>query len=169
MLEVVTSNKHAMGLYEDLGFTYVRTFKCYKNQNPAFAKRGEELSLERVNRWEAARYSALRSFSPSFIDSDRQIPHNFRNEILVEASSGDKMVGFILFNQRSGRISQMAVEPALRGHGIGSRLLDASNALLQNRAMTIMNIPEEAAETHAALTALGFENQVDQYEMELLI
>ncbi len=169
ILEVVTTNHRAINLYEKLGFTFLQTIKCYKNSSPSYSKVNEKIVVKRRNEWIPERYDPLKSFLPCFIDSNEQLRTNFRNEILLEALVEDNLKGFMIFSPTNGRISQIAVHPEMRGHGIGKSLLKTGLMMSKKDELSILNIPETATETHEALLSLGFENQLDQYEMELLI
>ncbi len=169
ILEVITTNKPALSFYEKMGFTFTQTFKCYKNSSPNFSSYNKDVAVHEVDDWNPRRYRHMKSFEPSFIDSDEQIPYNIRNEIILEAKDDDQRVGFIILQPETGRISQFAIDVEARGKGIGKRLLRESLRFCKRNELTILNIPESERETNEGLIAMGFKNQVDQYEMQLAL
>ena len=103
------------------------------------------------------------------MDSDLQIPHNFLNERLLEAYVEGELAGYVIFQPATGRISQLAVGPAWRGHYVGSTLVRAAEEDCGGKRLSVLNVPEEESGMILFLEKAGFENQVDQYEMEKVI
>ncbi|MGB3466903.1 MAG: GNAT family N-acetyltransferase, partial [Cyclobacteriaceae bacterium] len=89
------------------------------------------------------------------------------NETILEAISEGKNVGYIIYHNQNGRISQLAVHKEYQGNGIGSRLIYEANNLLREPVMTLINLREEEKQTAKFLENRGFVNEVDQYEMTL--
>jgi ribosomal protein S18 acetylase RimI-like enzyme len=161
LLEVVDTNKSAIRLYEKLGFTYRRSFKCYKitkELNKNFENISEGM-LKDLNQ-------DFADFEPSFIDSFPQLEKG--NEKVLVYQTDEKIVGYIIFQSHLGRISQVAVSRIYRGANIGTQLLNAAQAHSEN-PLTIMNVPDDEFGFDTFLKKSGFENQVNQFEMELII
>jgi hypothetical protein len=55
-----------------------------------------------------------------------------------------------------------------RGKKLATALISYAE-VTSSRSLTILNIPESELQTIAALEALGFVNELNQFEMELLI
>ena len=172
LLEVITTNHPAIKIYERLGFQYKQTYKCFKRKSE------EEDSNQRVSKsikiirqlnWNPDLYHACCAFEPSFIDSFPHLLHNQTQEICLEAYQADGFAGFVIFQPHVGRISQLAVNPSFRSMGVATALLKEAASLSVGKELTVINIPEDQMEMQSFLLARGFENQVDQYEMELLI
>ena len=172
LLEVITTNAGAIKVYERLGFQYRQTFKCYKRKpsdEVVEEKRNQNLRIIRQMNWHPVQYRSCYEFEPSFIDSFPHLLHNRAHEICLEAYEGDSFGGFVIFQPHVGRISQLAVTKESRGKGIATSLLSHAAELSLGKELTFINIPEEQEQMHEFLLARGFENQVDQYEMELVI
>ena len=166
LLEVISTNQYAIKLYERLDFEYTRTLKSFKKKK-AYSSPIPTVLLKKANILKAE-YKAFKDFETSFIDSDSQLPFNLNNELLVEAYIQHELAGYIIYQPQVGRISQLAVDRKQRGKKVAQALLRHAE-LTSTRALTILNIPENEQETIGALEALGFENELDQYEMEYLI
>ena len=67
---------------------------------------------------------------------------------LLVAHSGDELAGYVLVLTRStsrvARLYSLAVSPAVRGRGVGSRLLDAAEAAAQARGADEMRLEVRA-------------------------
>ncbi|WP_462254208.1 GNAT family N-acetyltransferase [Ekhidna sp.] len=162
LLEVVETNKNAIALYEKIGFTFKRRFKCYKQLNPFKMESRiaiEEGSIADVN-------FNFNDFEPSFIDSSDHLKKG--NEKVIVSKDGDTITGYVIFQPHLARISQLAVDRIHRQNGVGEALLSHLQNLV-DRPLTIMNIPEDEFGFDKFLNRCGFENQVNQYEMELII
>ncbi|MFK7953999.1 MAG: GNAT family N-acetyltransferase [Ekhidna sp.] len=161
LLEVVESNKTAIRLYEKIGFTYRRSFQCYKMVK-TLGSNVENVTEEDLNNLD----NDFADFEPSFIDSIQQLKRG-SEKVLVYKKEGET-VGYIIFQPHIGRISQLAVSRLHRGENIGKVLLNAAqkNSI---KPVTIMNVPDDEFGFDTFLKKSGFENQVNQFEMELIV
>ena len=103
------------------------------------------------------------------MDSTEQLKHNLKNETILIAEIDQKIIGHLVFQPKLGRISQLAVHPNHRYKGIGHSLLAECQKQSFVSNLTLLNIPEAELETIEALEAMGFENEIDQFELELII
>ncbi|MEP1035677.1 GNAT family N-acetyltransferase [Ekhidna sp.] len=162
LLEVVETNKNAISLYEKIGFTFKRRLKCYK-MNKTFESFSEvnvrEASIEDVN-------FSYTDFEPSFIDSSEHLRRGTEKVLISEKDHNPS--GYLIFQPHLGRISQLAVDRIHRQSGVGEALLGRAQSLAK-KPLTIMNIPEDEFGFDTFLTQCGFQNEVNQYEMELII
>ncbi|MFT6865506.1 MAG: ribosomal protein S18 acetylase RimI-like enzyme [Cyclobacteriaceae bacterium] len=166
-LEVITTNKPAICLYESLGFRYKRQLKCFRlidKIEPAQSK--IEIKSSEVLKPD---YHSFWSYQTTFLDSNNQLAHNLKNETILEGYLNGHLAGYIIFQPTIGRISQLAIHPESRGHGVGKLLILKAREKSLQKNLTVMNIPEEEESSIKALQKIGFKNEVDQYEMELII
>lgn len=162
LLEVVETNKHAISLYEKIGFTFKRRFKCYKMTKPfeSFSEvKVREGTMGEVN-------FNFNDFEPSFIDSSEHLKAGEEKVLISEKQ--DTVTGYLIFQPHLGRISQISVDRIHRQSGVGEALLMQAQAMT-SKPLTIMNIPEDEFGFDSFLIRCGFQNQVNQYEMELII
>lgn len=167
LLEVVAQNHAATSFYESIGFRFTRTFKCFKRKHAPFKPPLPHIEIK-VSEGFKAGYLGHFSFLPSFLDSPAQIVFNLPNEVILEAHVDGQLTGHLIFNPELGRISQLAVHPDHRRVGIGGFLISHCGLLTKN-PLTLMNIPEEEHDTIEALERMGFQNELNQFELELII
>lgn len=163
LLEVVEVNEYAIKLYEKIGFSFKRRMLCFKQaiqieqpQNELVIESGEITDVD----------FNFNDFEPSFIDNEAHLKAG-KEKVLVCKTQG-KMAGYAILQPHLGRISQLAVSRQFRGLGVGKSLLYNAQELSKKK-LTIMNIPEDQDNFHHFLKNCGFENEVNQFEMELII
>ena len=166
LLEVIDENHHALKLYESLGFQFTRVLKCYKLRHEIHRK--PTTRIRSIDSW-LPEFTSNMSFEPCFMDSTEQLKHNLKNETILIAEIDQKIIGHLVFQPKLGRISQLAVHPNHRYKGIGHSLLAECQKQSFVSNLTLLNIPEAELETIEALEAMGFENEIDQFELELII
>ena len=163
LLEVIDSNEQAIRLYEKVGFTFRRKFHCYKLENSKSMEKVEDTTeqgtIEDV-------IEDFADFEPSFVDSFNQL--KLGNETVRIIKENGETVGFIIFQPQLGRISQIAIAKEYRKKSYG-RALIASALARSDKKLTVMNVPQDEIGFHRFLTSSGFENQINQFEMELII
>ena len=92
---------------------------------------------------------------------------NLANESVIEAHHDNKCVGYAIFQPSFGRISQVGVHRDFRNKGIGSAIISYVHQKSLQKALTVININSEAEDTLDFFSRIGFENQLNQYEMVL--
>ena len=105
-------------------------------------------------------------FEPSFVDGRNQLMLGSEKVLTIEKEG--RKAGYLVFQPKIGRISQIAVSRIFRNEGIGKKLLKGALARSQ-KPLTVMNVPESEHGFHNFLVSSGFENQINQFEMELII
>ncbi|MEQ8583981.1 MAG: GNAT family N-acetyltransferase [Marinoscillum sp.] len=167
LLEVVEQNTKAARFYESLGFQFTRVLRCFSLQGE-LPKISPDIEVKKSDLLKTEYLTHL-SFQPSFLDSTSQLPHNLANEIILEARIGESLAGHLVFQPQNGRISRVAVHKDFRQQGVASALIQ--NALMRSGdpKLTVMNIPEDEHPTIEALKAMGFHNELNQFELELII
>jgi len=162
LLEVVENNEKAIRLYEKLGFMYRRSFVCFKQVKP--------LKLTQMQKVEAGTFKDIdtinNDFEPSFGDTESQLAKG--DERVIVAKKDDRIVGHLIFQPQNGRISQIAVSRVFRSERFGESLIYAAQQIT-NKSLTVMNIPSNEIGMRKFLQKCGFENQVNQFEMELIL
>ncbi len=173
VLEVLTSNDRAIKAYERIGFEKTKYFKCFvlnKKMETFYAERGLH-TIEIVNvkspNWNL--YERFCDYEPSFLDSKRMITDNLANETVVEARQDDICVGFAIYQPAFGRISQIGIDENKRRQGIGKALINYTLETSLQKKLTIINVNDDSDGTKRFFEHLGFENQIDQYEMILTL
>ncbi|HNP19547.1 MAG TPA: GNAT family N-acetyltransferase [Fulvivirga sp.] len=169
VLEVLTSNARAIKAYESIGFEKTKFFKCFNLSKKALKlKKKENTSIDELisvkyPNWDV--YEKFNDFPPSFLDSSRMITDNLANETIIEARHQDQCIGYAIYQPSFGRISQVGIDPNMRRKGVGSAIINYIYQTSNHKSLTIINVNNESEGTKHFFESLGFENQVDQYEM----
>tara|TARA_Y100001972_G_C7658435_1_gene331795 strand:- start:1178 stop:2026 length:849 start_codon:yes stop_codon:yes gene_type:complete len=164
ILEAVKKNKRAIHVYEDIGFEIVQGFRCYAKRGYFYSDRQHDF---REKKTISPEYNAFWEMDPCFLDQPQQLKFNLHNEMILETFKEDEITGYIIFQPRLGRISQIAVNPKYRGQGIGNFLVCEAFQRSATTHMTVMNVPEANISFNTFLKNIGFINEIDQYEMQL--
>ena len=167
LLEVITTNLSALKLYEVMGFKKIKLLHCFKGSvsldnglNHIIYREAQDFKLDRFN--------AFVDFSPSFLDANDRLNINWKYEKLIEGYQGETLIGYIIFQRHLGRVSQLGVRKDYRRQGVGTSLLKYVQQDCQ-RSLTLMNVPSKAKGMLQFLIKIGLINNIDQFEMELML
>ena len=169
VLEVLTTNIRAIKAYENIGFIKSKYLKCYKLESEFLLSRASKIPLQFVKALEPDwyQYEKFYDYYPTFLDSRLMINENLANEEIIEVRTDGLLAGCAIYQPALGRISQIAVNPKFRGVGVGRSLIQYIYRNSQQKALTMINVNENARDTVNFFETLGFENQLDQFEMVL--
>lgn len=170
VLEVITTNFNAISAYQKTGFVKKKYYNCFKLKKPLDSKNKiPSLKIERTYPENLSGYEIIASASPSMMDSSNMLVHNLKNETCLNAQLEGELVGFIIFQHKTGRISQFGVKNDFRRKGIGKMLMAKARKLSLNKSLTVLNIEKSEQEIISFLSNIGFANEIDQYEMEMAL
>jgi ribosomal protein S18 acetylase RimI-like enzyme len=170
ILEVITTNNSAIKAYQKSGFVKKKSFHCFKLKKLINTKaKVSNLKIKESNAVSLNDYEHIGSHHPSMMDSTNMLIHNLKNETCIEAKIDKELVGFLIFQYKTGRISQFGIKKEFRRKGIGRSLLVRAHDLSQNKRITVLNVMESDKGTIDFLNSIGFVNEIDQYEMEMVL
>lgn len=168
VLEVLVENQQAIRSYLSCGFSISTTYHCFQFSNPHFligsATPDVEITLETEADWDL--FTTFHDAELHFLDSSPILKKHIREEQLVVARMGEKVVGYIIFQPQVARISQLAVDKRFRKNGIGKQLLMHAIKATFSNTLTIVNVDYQQIKLINILKHMGFEHTVDQYEMK---
>ncbi len=169
VLEVLVENEKAIKVYQKIGFEITKFFHCFKLDAKKFNPNVNNASVTiiEVREPDWFVYEQFIDIRPSFLDSRQMVNQNLDNEKVIEARMDRKCVGYAIFQPRIGRISHVSVSAEMRGKKIGEMLIAHAFEVSQSKSLTVVNINKEAEPVVKFLKRVGFENQLDQYEMML--
>ncbi|MEW7292083.1 GNAT family N-acetyltransferase [Aquimarina sp. 2304DJ70-9] len=160
-LEVIKDNKKAIKIYEGIGFTITKSFKCYH---------GDFLLKNKVQDFE------LKTVESSYFDwkTLQQNTYSWDNyyttvtkgtyDYYIISVQGNSDSYFIM-NPENGYISQFNVLRESTNNWI--RLFTAIRSV--SKTIKINNVDEVLKEKIDVLEEIGLKNTVDQYEMKMLL
>ncbi|HEU4835501.1 MAG TPA: GNAT family N-acetyltransferase [Pyrinomonadaceae bacterium] len=163
LLEVLSSNERAVALYRKLGFVEVRKLAVLRSQQPL--DRLDQLSGVEVRHIEEPDWKLFESFwdgYPSWQNSIAAVERIPNDRVIIGAHVDGACVGYGVVFRPAANLMQLAVAPAHRRKGIGSRIL---RALSGGETFKVNNIVEELKGTLAFFEANGFKVVLEQFEM----
>lgn len=171
VLEVITTNSYAREAYDKAGFQETKLLKCYKISVQPFEGKThtEGVTLAEGNLENKEKYRSFDTYPSSFADSYDQLIFNEKAEKVIECLRGGTLIGYLIFQPSTGRINRIGVSEGHRRKGVGSWLLGEAYRLAAGKPLYVVNVPDEAIGIHQFLVAAGFKNELDQWEMELLL
>jgi len=170
LLEVVTTNTAAIGLYEKLGFVPGRTLALLQCDTTITSSPDLPDGLEIRDILEPD-WDLLRTFwdgQPSWQNSIAALTRNWGMKRMLSAWIGDRCIGYVVFSSAFGRVSQMSVDKAFRGQGVGTALAKAMQSTIdQGFSLQVINIDRSLVDAIEFFKKLGFYERLCQYEMTL--
>ena len=165
LLEVISLNKPAISLYRKLGFIETRRLAVFRRSEPLTTL--DELEGVTIRRVEQPDWELFKSFwdgYPAWQNSIDAVERTATDRVLICAYVNGKCAGYGVVFRPAAMLMQLAVAPAYRRKGIGSRILRA----LQDEVaefLKVNNIDEELKGTMKFFEANEFKLVLEQYEM----
>lgn len=172
VLEVLVQNKQAINVYESIGFKKKRKLLSFKLTKPAPMKNDlnfSDLEILYTSQPQWLKYEEFHDFNPSFLDSSSMVMENIANENIIEVYNAGNLIGYAIYQPALGRISQIAVKKEMRRRSIASTLLEHIQRNSQLKTISITNVNEDDKRFIKFLESTGFNHQLSQYEMSLLV
>ncbi len=166
ILEVLTANTSAANIYTKNGFTVEREFLCCQMDQ---GKKSTDLlhKPEQVMDPDWELFSKFWDYQPSWQNSIQSIEAVGENFNISAVRINNCIAGYGIIDKTTGEIPQIAVDKNWRSKGIGSSILaDLINRTSSNQ-IKILNIDTRSDAMLQFVTAAGFHNTVNQYEMKL--
>ncbi|MEP2024388.1 MAG: GNAT family N-acetyltransferase [Reichenbachiella sp.] len=167
VLEVLVENEVAIKAYEKAGFGKVKTFQCLMLKDARLKREARSsVEIKTVRASSIEEYQTLGEIQSSMLDQLNQVKYHLPHEIILETRNNRMLIGYMIFQPRNGRITQLAVHPAHRKQGIGTALICRAHALSVNKKMSILNIESKETGIISFLEKLGFNRDLQQFEMQ---
>ncbi len=168
LLEVITSNLRAIGLYEKLGFEAVRELALLQCDGPVKAGRYLPPKVE-IRDIIRADWKLLETFwdgKPSWQNSIAALMRSIALKRILGAFIDGDCVGYIVFSSKFGRVAQMAVSKAHRKQGIGTQLVKKMQAeTADGYSLQVINIDKSIDTAMKFFAHRGFYDRLSQFEM----
>ena len=165
LLEVLTTNDSAVALYRKLGFVETRRLAVFRKKEAVAAF--DELDGVSIRRVEQPSWGLFKSFwdgYPSWQNSIDAVERVARNAVVLGAYVNEECVGYGVAFRPAASLMQLAVAPAHRRQGIGSRILSALQREVAE-TLKVNNIDEEMIGSLKFFEANGYKIILEQYEM----
>lgn len=168
LLEVLQNNENAVRVYNGLGFITTRNFN-YFQYDQANLKIEDTLkrffTIEEISLDDCKNCNTFLDFHPSWQNSFESIGRSKGIFTMLAARHNEQVIGYIIFEDQSGDITQIAVDPMYRRRGIGTALL--KEALKHNKGTTfkLINSDIECNAITLFFKSKGIEVLGKQFEM----
>ncbi len=164
LLEVLTVNQRAEALYRKLGFIDTRRMAVFRrSEPPEFV---EDLSIRRVEKCEWELFKSFWDGYPSWQNSIDAVERLANERVVVCAYVDDRSVGYGVAFKPWASLMQLAVDPAHRRKGIGSRIMSRlQQEISATQSLKMNNVDEKFKGTLAFYEANGFKMVLEQFEM----
>ncbi len=171
LLEVITDNAPALKSYYEIGFRVSRTLESYRvvKQNLLLqAPLPAAITFTETTTPDWTLYTCFGDVEPSWQNMAASFKRSPDKKIVIEARDARlQVVGFIAFFPENGAIVQVAVQPQLRGRGIGTGLLREAVQRIAASALMFINVDTTSNTLIRYLKHRQFTLLLTQYEMVL--
>ena len=143
LLEVLQHNTKAVSVYRKLGFEVTREFNYFSQEQgevdiPASVSE-TPCPVREIDLRKQEEVPGFWDFRPSWQNSFESIVRSPEDFVSLGAFSGERLIGYCVFEPASGDITQLAVDKDFRGRGAGSRLLAEMLRLNEAGAVKAVN------------------------------
>ena len=171
VLEVIQTNEKAFNLYKNQGFKIIREFDClggkreeFESELPQINIEDAQFSVHSTNEYAWEKVELFQKYPPSWQNSNDSMKYSPRHKVL-ELTDGSSLVGYMVYNPRSGEIGQIGAENIQEsGKKMISYLL-AQNAQIQQ--VYHINVDTKDSALLGLYSELKFQSFTKQYEMVL--
>lgn len=168
VLEVISTNEKGIKAYSKIGFQNSKYVKCFKLEKEIPPRRiPSDIHIQATEHPDLSAYAKLGESIKCYGDQMNQMPFAIKSETALEARNDNELVGFLIFQRRTGRVSHLIVAEKHRKQGIGSALLRQAQELSSDKTLLAINIEESQIGPIHFFETNGFENKLDQWEMTL--
>ena len=167
VLEVLSKNIQAIKSYEKCGFKATRELICFKGIfRPS--KLNEEVEIKTLQNYEWNSMESFWDIKPTWQNSKNTVSALRLDNCSFGAYIKDQLVGYVIYNPKSQRIQQIATNKNFRKEGIATTLI-AELSKKYGNVFSIINVDKKAKSTILFFESVGFENYIEQLEMELIL
>jgi len=169
LLEVLQNNEKAVSVYRNIGFEVTREFNYFvwtNNEiNNVLKKVDTPFRIEKIDIEKYLNVKDFWDFYPSWQNSFESIKRASEDFISLGAFIDNKLIGYSIFEPKSGDITQIAVDKPFRRQGVASLLLHEINKHSKTEKTKLINADISCNSIVAFLKAKNIEISGKQFEM----
>ncbi|MCD8044523.1 MAG: GNAT family N-acetyltransferase [Tannerellaceae bacterium] len=168
LLEVLQHNTKAVSVYRNLGFEVSREFNYFRQKNEEirnYSITDFVCTIESIEIKETDSVAGFWDFYPSWQNSFESIGRSAEEFVTLGAFTGNKLIGYAVFEPTSGDITQIAVDKQYRRKGVASLLLKEMAGNNKNDSVKVINTDITCASITQFLQAKNIELKGQQFEM----
>lgn len=170
LLEVIQENDKAIKAYKRVGFKEKRELIGFDYNPEAVILEASgdndqlEIKVDCVTNIDWDFVQSFWDFQPSWEHSSSTVMRSTEDFQFMGVYKEGRLVGYVIFNPKTGYISQFAVKKSERRKGCGKYLFNKLTTF--SNKLTAINVDKRSEQTLNFLSAFGFKEFVRQYEME---
>ena len=170
LLEVLQNNHKAITVYRRMKFDTTREFDCFKQSiagidNHHSIRQCANLRIELIDTATVRQAQSFCDFYPSWQNSIESIERGASELTCIGAFYLDELVGFCVFDRKSGDLTQIAVRKENRKQGVASRLLSEVIKQMSTDFVKVINVPSDNPSLPAFLKSKNIPLMNKQFEM----
>ena len=170
LLEVLQSNHKAITLYRRMQFDTTREFDCFKQSianmdNIHSVNKCANLRIRLIDVDTVRQAQTFCDFYPSWQNSIESIERAASDLTCIGAFDLYELIGFSVFDRKSGDLTQIAVKEEYRRQGVASQLLCEVIRQMCTDFVKVINVPSDNLSLPAFLKSRNIPLMNKQFEM----
>ena len=170
LLEVLQNNHKAITLYRRMQFDTTREFDCFKQSIANIDKihsvnQCANLRIGLIDVDTVRRAQTFCDFYPSWQNSIESIERGASDLTCIGAFDLYELIGFSVFDRKSGDLTQIAVKEEYRRQGVASQLLCEVIRQMCTDFVKVINVPSDNLSLPAFLKSRNIPLMNKQFEM----
>ena len=170
LLEVLQNNHKAITVYRRIQFHTTREFDCFKQSidnihNIHSVNRCANLRIGLIDVDSVRQAQTFCDFSPSWQNSIESIERGASDLTCIGAFDLYELVGFCVFDRKSGDLTQIVVKEEYRRQGVASQLLSEVIRQMSTDFVKVINVPSDNRSLPAFLKSTNIPLMNKQFEM----
>lgn len=167
ILEVISNNIQAVKSYKKSGFLTTRELACFKGIFES-TKSNMEAEIKGLTNYQWNLMESFWDITPTWQNSKNVLSKLKNKNDSLGAYIKNQLVGYIIYTPNSMQIRQIAVHKDFRKIGIASKLI-AELTKKHGTIFSIINVDKKGQNVTSFFSSVGFENYIQQLEMELIL
>ena len=170
LLEVLQNNHKAITVYRRMQFDTTREFDCFKQSianidNIHSVNKCANLRIGLIDVDAVRQAQTFCDFYPSWQNSIESIERGASDLTCIGAFDLYELVGFCVFDRKSGDLTQIAVKEEYRRQGVASQLLSEVIRQMCTDFVKVINVPSDNISLPAFLKSTNIPLMNKQFEM----
>ncbi len=171
LLEVLKPNEGAISLYKKNNFKVTRSLRCFRTEikNVKTIKNSQLIEKSPITAKTLESLTSFWDFTPSWQNSIDSVIADKDNMSMYTFKENNIIKAYGILKNKTGDITQLAVSKDFRRKGIASAIVSEMIKNCERDRFGVINIEEGFSDIDKFYEAIGFKNEIDQYEMLLTL
>ncbi|MCT4615466.1 MAG: GNAT family N-acetyltransferase [Marinifilaceae bacterium] len=172
LLEVLQHNEKAISVYKKLGFVVTREFNYFVKPISEIVNEVNiraDLALHIVDLPEDNMLDSFIDFTPSWQNNNNAIRRSIHDFKVICASHIYQVIGILIFEPKTGDITQISVDKKFRRYGVASAMLRKMLEMNETDSIKLINSELNCESINGFMKSKGIEPTGKQFEMKLEI